>query len=185
MIGFWLLILFVPLVAMRVAVARKKSGDSGFRFSPELMRGWEGVSVGIGVTAWLTAVGFAVTAESTGATLWSGLVVYLAAVAVVTWAQFAMGDSWRIGVDRGERTSLVVRGPFRAVRNPIYTGMTGALVGIALVTNPPWSFIAPALSVLSVEIQARLVEEPHLRSLHPDYTAYAGRVGRFLPGVGH
>jgi protein-S-isoprenylcysteine O-methyltransferase Ste14 len=41
------------------------------------------------------------------------------------------------------------------------------------------------LLLASVEIQARLVEEPHLLRVHGEpYAAYARRTGRFLPGLG-
>jgi protein-S-isoprenylcysteine O-methyltransferase Ste14 len=50
-----------------------------------------------------------------------GLAVTLLGIAGVSWAQLAMGASWRIGVREDERTELVQRGPFRWVRNPIFT----------------------------------------------------------------
>jgi protein-S-isoprenylcysteine O-methyltransferase Ste14 len=42
------------------------------------------------------------------------------------------------------------------------------------------------LLVVSTEAQVRLVEEPYLLGVHGDaYRAYAARVGRFSPGLGH
>src|SRR2546423_7851849 len=52
-----------------------------------------------------------------------GVVVAGLGILATVWAQFAMGASWRIGVDDTERTALVTGGPFRWVRNPIYTSM--------------------------------------------------------------
>jgi len=53
-------------------------------------------------------------AVQTGA---AGLAV--AGIALTALAQFAMGDSWRVGVDANERTALVTNGPFAIVRNPM------------------------------------------------------------------
>jgi protein-S-isoprenylcysteine O-methyltransferase Ste14 len=39
--------------------------------------------------------------------------LYVAGLGGTLWAQFAMGDAWRIGVRETERTSLVARGPVR------------------------------------------------------------------------
>ena len=44
---------------------------------------------------------------------------------------------------------------------------------------------AVACAVTSLELQTRVVEEPHLLRTHGDeYASYAARVGRFVPGVG-
>jgi protein-S-isoprenylcysteine O-methyltransferase Ste14 len=100
-------------------------------------------------------------------------------------AQMAMGASWRIGVDPAERTELVTDGVFRLSRNPIYTFMIVAWLGFALLL-PTWLALASGvLLIVGLEIQVRLVEEPHLVRTHGrPYLAWASRVGRFLPGVG-
>ena len=42
-----------------------------------------------------------------------------------------------------------------------------------------------AAATTGVEIQVRIVEEPHLDKTHgPTYRNYAHRVGRFVPAVG-
>ena len=100
-------------------------------------------------------------------------------------AQMAMGSSWRIGVDPAERTELVTGGVFRLCRNPIYTFMVIAWVGFALLV-PTWvALAAGVLLIAGLQIQVRLVEEPHLIRTHGEpYAAYARRVGRFVPGLG-
>jgi protein-S-isoprenylcysteine O-methyltransferase Ste14 len=100
-------------------------------------------------------------------------------------AQMTMGASWRIGVDESERTELVTGGVFALCRNPIYTFMVIAWLGFALLV-PTWLSIASiAVGIVALEVQVRLVEEPHLLRAHGEpYRAWAARVGRFLPGVG-
>ncbi|HZA58014.1 MAG TPA: methyltransferase [Solirubrobacterales bacterium] len=56
-------------------------------------------------------------------------------------AQMAMGSSWRIGVDQSERTDLVTGGVFSLCRNPIYSFMVIAWIGLALLV-PTWLSIA-------------------------------------------
>ncbi len=96
-----------------------------------------------------------------------------------------MGASWRIGVDESERTKLVTDGLFARVRNPIYTFMVVAWIGFAALV-PTWLGIAAVpLVIVGLEMQTRLVEEPHLlRSQGDPYRDYARRVGRFAPGIG-
>jgi protein-S-isoprenylcysteine O-methyltransferase Ste14 len=115
----------------------------------------------------------------------AGLVLVVAGGLGVFGAQMAMGDSWRIGVDEGERTELVSGGVFALCRNPIYTAMITAWIGFALMV-PTWVSIAQVvLVVFALEIQVRAVEEPHMRRSHGEtYADYARRVGRFVPGFG-
>lgn len=106
-------------------------------------------------------------------------------IATTSVAQFAMGDAWRIGVDPAERTELVTDGPFSRVRNPIYAAMIPSFAGIALLAPNAVTIAGAVLLTVAVELQTRLVEEPHLSRVHGErYTAYAARAGRFLPGIG-
>lgn len=100
-------------------------------------------------------------------------------------AQMAMGSSWRIGVDPEERTELVTEGVFQLCRNPIYSFMITAWLGFALLL-PTWVALAAGVLLVSgIQIQVRLVEEPHMRHTHGEpYLAWASRVGRFVPGLG-
>jgi protein-S-isoprenylcysteine O-methyltransferase Ste14 len=115
----------------------------------------------------------------------AGFVLCAIGIAGTFAAQMAMGSSWRIGVDPGERTALVTGGVFSLCRNPIYTFMITAWIGFALLV-PTWLVaLAGVLLIVGIEIQVRLVEEPHLlRTQGEAYRAYARRVGRFVPGLG-
>lgn len=114
-----------------------------------------------------------------------GFALCAAGIAGTFVAQMAMGASWRIGVDPSERTELVTGGVFQLSRNPIYTFMIVAWLGFALLV-PTWlALLAGVLLITGLELQVRLVEEPHLlRTQGVPYRAWASRVGRFLPGVG-
>lgn len=115
----------------------------------------------------------------------AGAVVGSAGVVLTVAAQLAMSDSWRIGVDRTERTELVTAGPFRSVRNPIFTAMVLATVGLVLLVPNAVALAALVVLVASLQVQVRLVEEPYLRRTHGEaYVGYCRRAGRFLPGVG-
>ena len=96
-----------------------------------------------------------------------------------------MGDSWRIGVDPTETTTLVRKGVFGFVRNPIFTAMLTFGLGIALVTPNVVAVVGFVLLVATIEIQVRVVEEPYLSTKHgDDYRDYLAGVGRFVPGIG-
>ncbi|WP_158885925.1 methyltransferase family protein [Amycolatopsis anabasis] len=115
----------------------------------------------------------------------AGAALAVAGIAGTLAAQQAMGASWRVGVDRAETTELVTGGLFARVRNPIFTAMITAALGLTLLAPNPVALIGLVALVTAVEIQVRAVEEPYLRRHHGDaYQRYASRAGRFLPGLG-
>jgi protein-S-isoprenylcysteine O-methyltransferase Ste14 len=79
---------------------------------------------------------------------------------------------------------LVVRGPYRYVRNPMITGVGTILAGQALLFRS-WG-IAVELAVFGLvnAIYFPLVEEPGLRRrFGAEYEEYCSRVPRWLPRV--
>lgn len=114
---------------------------------------------------------------------WLGWGLVLAGGAVELWAQATMGASFRVGIDDGP-TALVVAGPFRVVRNPIFSALLLSVGGFVLLSPSAWTVMGYLASVMLIAVQTRL-EERHLTDLHGEqYLAYASRVGRFCPGVG-
>ena len=114
-----------------------------------------------------------------------GIVIATAGIAATVYAQLEMGDSWRVGVDQRETTTLVHTGVFGRIRNPIYTAMFTFGIGIALVTPNLVACAGLVLLIASIQLQVRRVEEPYLLRTHGDaYRTYAAHVGRFIPGVG-
>lgn len=173
----------------------RRTGSTGFR----------GTSGRIGSTEWIAGVGFvvalmvAVSAAilqranviqpiSILTAVWiqvAGIAVAMIGIAATVYAQLEMGDSWRIGVDEQETTTLVHTGVFGRVRNPIYTAMFTFGFGIALLTPNLVACVGFVLLVTTIELQVRRVEEPYLLRRHGDaYRAYTASVGRFIPGVG-
>lgn len=115
----------------------------------------------------------------------AGLVLAIAGIIGTLAAQRAMGTSWRIGVNRTETTTLVTRGVFARVRNPIFTTMFIAVTGLTLLVPNPVVLAGLGGLVAAIHIQVRAVEEPHLLRTHDQhYRDYAARTGRFLPRIG-
>jgi protein-S-isoprenylcysteine O-methyltransferase Ste14 len=115
----------------------------------------------------------------------TGVAIFIVGLVGTLYAQIAMGESWRIGVDERERTALVTSGPFAVVRNPIFAAMLPTSLGLALLVPNVAALAGLGALWLALQIQVRLVEEPYLLRAHGDsYRQYAARVGRFVPGLG-
>jgi len=111
-----------------------------------------------------------------------GLVVALGlALIVQTVALFAtVGDGTLAPWDPTSR--LVVRGPYRRVRNPMISGVLCVLLGEALLFGSPavlaWFAVVFAINA----VYFPLVEEPGLQDrFGADYEAYRAAVPRWLP----
>jgi protein-S-isoprenylcysteine O-methyltransferase Ste14 len=112
-----------------------------------------------------------------------GLAVCAAGSAFALWciATFAvLGRGTPAPFDPPQR--LVVRGPYRLVRNPMYLGAGLALCGAALYYRSLPLFGYAALFFAASHAFVLWYEEPALaRSFGADYEAYRARVGRWLP----
>jgi protein-S-isoprenylcysteine O-methyltransferase Ste14 len=81
-------------------------------------------------------------------------------------------------------SALVVRGPYRCVRNPMITGVGTVLAGEALLFRSWGIAIELAVFVAVNAVYFPLVEEPGLRRrFGRDYEEYCASVPRWLPRV--
>jgi protein-S-isoprenylcysteine O-methyltransferase Ste14 len=182
----------VVVFGLRSWVQHRRTGSAGFRgFSgtPADAGWWGGVlfiaAILLGLAGPLLVVTGVVVADPPVAVQVCGLVLALAGFAATLAGQVGMGSSWRVGVDPGERTTLVTTGVFGVIRNPVFSAMVAAQAGVVLMV-PTWpSVLALVALVVAVELQVRAIEEPYLRAMHGSaYAGYAARAGRFVPGLG-
>ena len=102
----------------------------------------------------------------------------LAVSCIVTFAIIGRGTPAPFDPPR----RLVVRGPYRLVRNPMYVGAGAALLGAALYYASPQLALYTAGFLLAMELFVRLYEEPTLRkTFGSEYDDYCRRVGRWWP----
>jgi protein-S-isoprenylcysteine O-methyltransferase Ste14 len=193
-LGLWAVLGALTLVG-RALLQLRRTGSTGIAgpSGPPGSIEWTGgllfvVALALGVAAGLLDLWDVVdpiAALDTTAVHVAGLILFALGLGGTIAAQLAMGRSWRVGVNETERTELVTGGPFKLVRNPIYSAMVPAVAGLTLLVPSVVALLGLALLVAAFEIQVRLVEEPHLLRAHGDaYAAYAQRVGRFVPVLG-
>ncbi len=112
-----------------------------------------------------------------------GIMILIAGAVVAVWCVLAftfVGRGTPAPFDSPRQ--LVVSGPYRWVRNPMYLGAVVALFGAALVYRSV-ALAAYALLFLGVaHVFVRAYEEPTLeRTFGGEYEAYRARVKRWLP----
>lgn len=113
----------------------------------------------------------------------AALVAFALGLAIYAWCvwDFAtFGGGTPAPIDAPKK--LVVRGLYRAVRNPMYVGVLCCVLGWALLYTSTALLVYALCVFLAFHAFVRLYEEPHLRREFGDeYQAYCARVGRWLP----
>ncbi len=113
----------------------------------------------------------------------AGMIVAAAGASVAVWCILAfalIGRGTPAPFDPPRR--LVVRGPYRYVRNPMYLGAGLALAGAALFyqTGLLWSYALGFILVMHLAVV--VYEEPTLReTFGKDYETYCQQVRRWWP----
>ena len=110
-----------------------------------------------------------------------GVILIGAGYVGTLWCYAAMGNAWRIGINRREKNALITHGPYRFVRHPIYLFQVVMLAGAMLLLPALLSAAALALHLFCVYAKAS-DEESYLRTVHgQEYQDYLARSGRLLP----
>jgi protein-S-isoprenylcysteine O-methyltransferase Ste14 len=127
-----------------------------------------------------------ISPESIGFPQAAGMVVGAAGAAVALWCvgTFAfIGKGTPAPFDPHRR--LVIRGPYRLVRNPMYIGAGLALGGAALFFQS-WAVLSyTGVFFLMTQLFIVFYEEPALRrTFGTEYDEYCRTVRRWRPGAG-
>ncbi|HYX83849.1 MAG TPA: isoprenylcysteine carboxylmethyltransferase family protein [Gaiellales bacterium] len=111
-----------------------------------------------------------------------GVVLCAAGIGLAIWARVRLGRNWGEPMTERAEPELVIQGPYRYVRHPIYAGMLLAMIGSALAAGLFWAIILVAFGVYFVV--SALVEERSMLARFPDeYGEYRRRTKRIVPFV--
>ncbi|MGA8540990.1 MAG: isoprenylcysteine carboxylmethyltransferase family protein [Terriglobales bacterium] len=95
-----------------------------------------------------------------------------------------LGKQWALAARLVEGHTLIQDGPYRFVRNPIYTGMLGMLVATGLATMRPLQLLfAILLFALGTFIRIRSEERLLRQAFGAEFDEYARRVPALIPGI--
>ncbi len=127
-------------------------------------RFWPVVTVGVNQTLWF--LGATLIVGGLGLAFWG----------IVTFRRL------RTAVyPNRDASTLVIEGPYRFTRNPMYTGMTTAYVGGCLMVKTLWPLVLLPLAVWALYVLVIRREERHLTEAFGDsYRQYQRRVGRWI-----
>ncbi len=105
------------------------------------------------------------------------------AIAVMVVAATALRRGLTAAPLPNSHAELRTAGMYKFVRHPIYSGLLLLAVALTVNSGSLWTTAACVALVMLINVKARW-EERHLAERFPDYTAYAARTPRFIPGLG-
>ena len=99
------------------------------------------------------------------------------------WARAVLGRNWSGTVTLKEDHELIVRGPYRLVRHPIYTGLLAMLVATAILQGHLTGLIGFILVFVSLWIKLSNEEELMRKQFPDQYATYQEQVKRIIPFI--
>ena len=124
--------------------------------------------------------------ESMILTVWEilGLFMYVTGYLLMGWALITLGRNYQLGgsVPRSE-DKMVMDGPYRLVRHPMYTSALSISFGLACLIQS-WAFFSVFCIYLLLILVLMPMEEDGLRKAYGEqYVAYKQKVRKLIPFV--
>lgn len=112
-----------------------------------------------------------------------GLALTVLGCLFAVWARLTLGSNWSglPTVRRGHE--LVVRGPYRLVRHPIYTGILLAVAGSAIANGAIGWMLSWFVVFIGYAVKIGQEEKLMMETFPQDYPEYRRRVKALIPGV--
>jgi protein-S-isoprenylcysteine O-methyltransferase Ste14 len=111
-----------------------------------------------------------------------GMGLFLIGLGLALWARVYLGRNWGTPMSEKVDAELVTNGPYRYIRNPIYSGLILAAIGTAVAVSWYWLIAAAfmgAYFIYSATVEARTME----RLFPNDYPAYKRSTKMLIPFI--
>ena len=110
-----------------------------------------------------------------------GIVLFIFGLMILFWS-FGMFKKRKTPILPGEKPiALVIEGPYKFTRNPMYLGVTTALAGVAIYLGDLLAFLSPIVFFMFVSIRFIPREEKLMEKLFgKKYLDYKKKVRRWI-----
>ena len=112
-----------------------------------------------------------------------GWALLAAGFAFAFWARACLGGNWSSDVTIKKDHTLILTGPYRFTRHPIYLGFLLAILGTAVIFGRLSGFLGLLLAAVAWKIKSLQEERFMLEEFGAAYRAYRSRVKGILPFI--
>jgi len=110
-----------------------------------------------------------------------GLIVFLAGLVLGAWPIRLFRDTGQNATPWSETPEIVIKGPYKFTRNPMYLMMIFVCVGFAVILSEPWiMMLIPGLALVLYHIAIKHEETYLEEKFGESYVAYKNSVRRWL-----
>jgi protein-S-isoprenylcysteine O-methyltransferase Ste14 len=115
---------------------------------------------------------------------WTGVGLLASAGLLLLWTFRSLGKNLTDTVVTRHDHTLIVHGPYRWIRHPLYASAALLVVAMSLVAAN-WFFLVTGVVVFCLLVARTRTEEENLVARFGDsYRAYMERTGKFVPRIG-
>ncbi|MHC1685243.1 MAG: isoprenylcysteine carboxylmethyltransferase family protein [Clostridiaceae bacterium] len=109
-----------------------------------------------------------------------GLAITCIGLIIFIVSMISMKSSWRVGIDKETKSTLVTNGIYKLSRNPAFVGFDLMFLGLFLSYPNLLTLIILILNLASIHLLI-LQEEKHLRTMFKDdYLNYSAKTPRYI-----
>jgi protein-S-isoprenylcysteine O-methyltransferase Ste14 len=132
---------------------------------------------------WLAQAGSDATGGGTPVVV-AGEIVAAAGLALRLWAILTLDQLFTFVVGIAADHRVVQSGPYRFLRHPGYAGVLVTLLGVGITLRDWLSLLLiTVVPLLALGIRIAVEESTLTGALGPEYSAYAARTARLIPGI--
>ncbi len=113
-------------------------------------------------------------------TTWAGIIVTALGAGVFIIAALSMKNSWRVGIDKSTKTTLITKGIYRFSRNPAFVGFNLMFIGLFVTYANLLTLFVTVINMLALHLLI-IQEEKHLLTMFgDDYIRYKEKAPRYF-----
>jgi protein-S-isoprenylcysteine O-methyltransferase Ste14 len=109
------------------------------------------------------------------------VILIVAGLLFTVWARQRLGRNWSGTVQVKQDHQLILDGPYRLVRHPIYTGLVVAFLGSAIVIGDWFALLAVLIAFGSFWRKLTLEERFMRETFGTAYEEYRARTAALIP----
>jgi protein-S-isoprenylcysteine O-methyltransferase Ste14 len=111
-----------------------------------------------------------------------GLIIYVFGFILMAWALMRLGTNYQLGgVDPRANDKMVIYGPYKFIRHPMYTAALSIALGLASLIQSIVCFIAFFIYFVLIILLIPKEEESLIRAYGEPYIQYRQKVRKLVP----